>query len=156
MEGECWYTARSRFNSQSPWNMPMQPGRSCARLAAGSARTLRRVPKVTPEHLRRFHRRRLEAMEQIAQDFTGNRLTEKTPFHLPDLPLLRPGALPGAGPGRVRDHRAARGAERLEDGGTAPPERRVLIGETLLVRYREEDQPPDVAAQNRENEQRRL
>src|SRR5262249_22748489 len=37
----------------------------------------------------------------------------------------------------------------------APPERRVLMGETLLVRYVEADQEPGVAEQNRENERRR-
>ena len=37
----------------------------------------------------------------------------------------------------------------------APPERRVLMGEALLVRYCEADQEPGVAEQNRENERRR-
>jgi hypothetical protein len=37
----------------------------------------------------------------------------------------------------------------------APPERRVLMGEALLVRYCEGDQKPAVAEQNRENERRR-
>src|SRR4029077_18505346 len=33
----------------------------------------------------------------------------------------------------------------------APPERRVLSGDTLLVEYHNEDQEPGIAAQNREN-----
>src|SRR5262249_6877487 len=37
----------------------------------------------------------------------------------------------------------------------APPERRVLMGETLLVRYVEADQERGVAKLNRENEKRR-
>jgi hypothetical protein len=37
----------------------------------------------------------------------------------------------------------------------APPGRRVLIGDCLLVRYVEVDQEPGVAEQNRENERRR-
>ena len=37
----------------------------------------------------------------------------------------------------------------------APPERRVLMGDCLLVRYCEADQEPGVAEQNRENERRR-
>jgi hypothetical protein len=37
----------------------------------------------------------------------------------------------------------------------APPERRVLMGDCLLVRYVEADQAPGVAKQNRENERRR-
>ena len=36
----------------------------------------------------------------------------------------------------------------------APPERRVLMGESLLVRYCEADQEPDMAEQNRENQRR--
>ena len=36
----------------------------------------------------------------------------------------------------------------------APPERRVLMGEALLVRYCEADQKPKVAEQNRENQRR--
>ncbi len=38
----------------------------------------------------------------------------------------------------------------------APPERRVLMGDCLLVRYCEEDQEPGIAELNRENERRRL
>jgi hypothetical protein len=37
----------------------------------------------------------------------------------------------------------------------APPERRVLMGDCLLVRYVEADQGPGAAEQNRENERRR-
>ena len=37
----------------------------------------------------------------------------------------------------------------------AAPEQRVLAGNTLLVRYVEDDQLPGVAEQNRENEPRR-
>jgi hypothetical protein len=37
----------------------------------------------------------------------------------------------------------------------APPERRVLMGESLLVRYVEADQEPGAAEQYRENERRR-
>ena len=37
----------------------------------------------------------------------------------------------------------------------APPERRVLMGDCLLVRYCEADQEPGVVEQNRENERRR-
>jgi len=35
-----------------------------------------------------------------------------------------------------------------------PPERRVLMGETLLVRYIEADQEPDVAERNRDHQRR--
>ena len=43
----------------------------------------------------------------------------------------------------------------LEAGALAPPEQRVLAGQTLVVRYVEEDQEPGVAEKNRENERRR-
>ena len=36
-----------------------------------------------------------------------------------------------------------------------PPERRALVGDALIVRYRDADQDPEIVAQNRENERRR-
>src|SRR5262249_41065823 len=36
----------------------------------------------------------------------------------------------------------------------APPERRVLMGETLIASYREADQEPEMAGRNRENQRR--
>ena len=97
--------------------------------------------------------RRLEAMEHVADDFRRQHARpQKTPFDLPDLAAVRgQGPHPGPRPARVRHHRAPRRPGRLEARrGTPPPERRVLTGETLLVRYLEADQEPGVAAQNRE------
>jgi hypothetical protein len=102
-----------------------------------------------------FHARRLEALEHIARDFAGNRQTEKRAFDLPDL--------------RTFAEKARSLAQALDEFVTierhvalsdwkrarlAPPERRVLAGESLLVRYREEGQEQGVAARNRENRRR--
>lgn len=153
---EEWYAARARFNSQIPlehayaaWDeLPGRPSKGRDEFAPFRA--------TTAPLLRRFQKRRLEALEHIANDFPGNKQTEKRPFDLPDLAAF--------------EDRARSLAQALDEFVTierhvelhswknirhAPPERRVLMGETLLVRYHEEDQPPEVAEQNRENERRR-
>jgi hypothetical protein len=98
----------------------------------------------------------LEAVEWISRDLGGNPLTEKTPFTLPALAAF--------------SERAENLAQALSEFVTIerhvelaawksarqlPAERRVLLGETLLVRYAEEDQDPETAARNRDNERRR-
>jgi hypothetical protein len=110
---------------------------------------------VTPEILTAFQERRLEAIEHVARSFPGNPLTRKTPFVLPDL----------AG----YDDKARNLARALHEFVTierhaalgqwkqvrhAPPERRVLMGETLLVRYCDADQEPEVAEAMREHRRR--
>ncbi len=151
-----WYTSRARFNSQIPlefvyaaWgDLPAAPVRGKDDFAPYRA--------ATPDLLRGFHGRRLEAMERIAHDFRGNKQTEKTAFDLPDLATFEQKArsLAHALEEFVTIERhtelAAWKRERL-----APPEQRVLAGQTLVVRYCEEDQEPGVAEQNRDNEQRR-
>ncbi|HEV7214055.1 MAG TPA: DEAD/DEAH box helicase, partial [Chloroflexota bacterium] len=104
------------------------------------------------ELLRGFHARRLEALEHITHDFAGNRQTEKRQFDLPALATFTQKA-----------HTLAQALDEfvtierhvaLNAWKTArlpPPERRALAGDTLLARYREADQDPAVAAQNREN-----
>ena len=105
--------------------------------------------------LEQFAARRLEAIEHIASTFHGNHLTEKTPFNLPDLAQFQERA----------EHLAQAlkefvTIERHTDLGAwksirqTAPERRVLLGETLIVRYCEEDQDPEVAALNRDNVER--
>jgi hypothetical protein len=152
-----WYTARARFNSQLPleyayaaWDdLPWPPLQGNDELAA--------YRDVTPDLVRGFHARRLEAMEWVAKDFRGNKQTEKTPFDLPDLATFEQKArtLAHALEEFVTIERhvtlAAWKRERL-----APPEQRVLAGQTLVVQYLEEDQEPGVAEQNRENERHRL
>jgi hypothetical protein len=99
--------------------------------------------------------RRLEAMEHVANGMQGNPYTQKTPFVLPDLAHYED---------KARDlahalHKFVM-IERfvaLNDWKAirhATPEQRVLMGETLLVRYVEPDQEPGVAEQNREHQRR--
>ena len=153
----AWYTGRARFNSQIPleyayaaWDdLPPVPLRGKDDFAP--------YRDTTPALLQGFHARRLEAMERVAKDFRGNKQTEKTPFDLPDLAVFEEKArtLAQALEEFVTIERhvtlAAWKRERL-----APPEQRVLAGQTLVVRYLEEDQDPGVAETNRDNERRRL
>jgi hypothetical protein len=91
----------------------------------------------------------------VSHDFKGNHLTTKTPFLLPDLPNF--------------SEKASNLAHALDEfvtierhvtlGGwkaarNIAPERRVLMGETLVVRYCEEDQDEEVREKNREDERR--
>lgn len=104
-----------------------------------------------------FQQRRLEALEHITGDFKGNKQTLKTAFTLPDLANFECKARNMA---TALDEFVT--IERHVELGAwktarlAPPERRVLAGDTLLVRYDEDDQDPETAALNRDNEARRL
>jgi AAA domain/PD-(D/E)XK nuclease superfamily len=152
-----WYAARCRFSSQIPleyayaaWDaLPPPPAEGRDDYASYRA--------TTPELLRRFHARRLEALECVAADFDGNRFTEKRPFDLPDLASFsdRARSLAQALDEFVTIERHAE-LHAWKMARHASPERRVLMGETLLARYREADQEPAAAEQNRENERRRL
>jgi hypothetical protein len=104
-----------------------------------------------------FQERRLAALEHIANDFRGNPDTTKTNFAIPDLSSF--------------DGKARGMAEALQEFVTierhvelaawkaarlAPPERRVLSGDTLLLRYRTADQTPEVARRYAENQARAI
>jgi hypothetical protein len=153
----AWYTNRARFNSQIPLEYAYAAWGDLSTPEDADGDEYRRFQGVTHELLTGFHARRLEALEHVANDFKGNKQTVKTPFRIPDL--------------RDFHSRANSLAQALYEFTTierhvdlaawrytrlAPPERRVLAGETLIVRYVEEDQEPGVAEQNRENERRRL
>ena len=151
----AWYTRRARFNSQIPleyayaaWNELEQPERGQDEFA--------NYRNITPALLCGFHARRLAALEHVAHDFRGNRDTEKTAFDLTKLASFS---------GKARNF-----ADALDEfltlehhtrlGGwkevrLAPPERRVLAGITLLVRFHEADQDAALLEVVRENEQRR-
>ncbi|MGH2562679.1 MAG: AAA domain-containing protein [Thermomicrobiales bacterium] len=149
-----WYTGRARFNSQIPLEYAYAAwGES--QPADGKTDRLASFRDVTTDLLCRFQSRRLEALEHVAKDFRGNHRTAKRPFSLPDLHAF--------------DERARTLAQALDEFVTierhvelgawksarnAPPERRVLSGQTLTVRYLESDQLPGVADRNRENERR--
>src|SRR5262249_46547859 len=110
----------------------------------------------TKDLLTAFQVRRLEALEHVAGSIQGNPNTQKTPFVLPDLAGFEDKADDLA----HALHEFVTIERMVELNGWkatrhAPPERRVLMGDCLLVRYCEADQEPGVAEQNRENERRR-
>lgn len=145
-----WYTNRARFNSQIPLEYAYAawgelPG-------AGGKDQYARYRGATPARLVSFQERRLEALEWVADDFTGNQQTSKRAFDLPNLATFteRARTLAGALAEFVTIERHATiGA--WKSARLAPPERRALAGETLIIRYLEEDQDAEVLAQNREN-----
>ena len=151
-----WITARARFNSQIPLEYAYAAWGDLDDPAEGSGDEYRYYRGATPELLVGFQARRLQALEHVAGSFRGNTQTTKTPFALPDLATWEGQArtLAGALDEFVTLERHAELAE-WKAARLAPPERRMLAGETLIVRYHEADQEPGVAAQNRENERRR-
>ena len=101
-----------------------------------------------------FQARRLEAMEWIANDFGGNKQTEKTAFALPDLSDWHGKAqtLADALDEFITIERHAElGAWKQQR--LAPPERRALAGHALVCKYLQEDQTPETLAQKAHNEQ---
>jgi hypothetical protein len=152
---EAWYTSRARFNSQIPleyayaaWEaLPEPPRRGHDDFASYRG--------ATPELLRGFHARRLEAMEHITRDFRGNWTTAKTPFDLSQLTSFQ-GAARTLADGLAEFLALERHAElgAWKTAREAPPERRVLAGETLIVRYLEADQDPQLLWTLRANERR--
>ncbi len=116
-----------------------------------------RFRHVTRADLLAFQAKRLEAVERIADDIPANKLSEKTPFTLPDLATFTEKA-----PHMARALEEFLTIERhvtldaWRTGRLLPPERRVLQGETLLVRYVEDDQGAGVAEWNRDNAERKI
>ena len=150
-----WYTSRARFGSQLPLEYAYAAWGELDAPAGGGGDDYRAYRAATPALLVGFQARRLEALAHVAANFTGNMQTTKTPFHLPDLATW--------------EEHARSLAEALDEFVTierhvalgdwkarrlAPPERRVLAGETLIVRYLEADQEPGVAEANREHARR--
>jgi hypothetical protein len=150
-----WYTKRSRFASSVPleyayaaWGELPPPAKHDE---------FADFRGVTTDLLTAFETRRLEAVEHVARSIQGNPNTTKTPFVLPDIAHYEDKA-----PDLAHALHEFVTIERLvaltdwKATRHAPPERRVLMGDCLLVRYVEADQEPGVAEQNRENERRRL
>jgi hypothetical protein len=149
-----WYTSRSRFNSQIPleyahaaWGDLPDP----STLSPDAEDTFSPYRTTTLSLLLAFQQRRLEAIEYIAHDFKGNHLTEKTPFDLTALASFSDSASTLADAlqefvtiERHVDLAAWKSARNMA------PERRVLTGETLLLRYAQADQDPATAALNQE------
>lgn len=149
-----WYTRRSRFASSVPleyayaaWDELPKPGKHDE---------FADFRGVTTDLLTAFETRRLEAVEHVAGSVLGNPNTTKTPFVLPDLAGYEDKAPDLAH--ALHEFVTIERLVALNDWKAtrhAPPERRVLMGDCLLVRYVEADQEPGVAEQNRENERRR-
>lgn len=152
-----WFTKRSRFASSIPLEYAYAAWGQLPPPKAGRGDEFAAFRHVTPEILWAFQERRLEALEHVAASISGNPNTEKTPFVLPDLACYEDKApdLAHALHEFVTIERFVTLAE-WKKVRHAPPERRVLMGEALLVRYCEADQEPGITEQNRENERRRL
>jgi predicted RecB family nuclease len=156
-EESPWYMRRARFGSAIPLEYAYGVWGEIPEVEAGSSDPFEPFQGVSFEQLKGFEERRLEALAHITRDFKGNKLTEKTPFNLESLSEFNQKA-------RTLAHALSEFVmiERHTEFGAwkstrnLPPERRVLMGETLIVRYQEGDQEPEVAARNRENEKRRL
>ncbi|HET7037250.1 MAG TPA: AAA domain-containing protein [Thermomicrobiaceae bacterium] len=153
-DGE-WYTRRARFNSQIPLEYAYAAWRELQAPAPGERDDYGPYRHVTPELLRAFQARRLEALECIAADFKGNKQTQKTAFRLPDLNRFTEKArnLAQALDEFVTIERHA-ALSAWKNARLAPPERRVLSGDTLLVRYRAAEQDVDARVRNRQNRER--
>ena len=154
---KSWYTNRARFNSQIPLEFAYAAWGELPLPEDPSKDDMESYRASTPELLAGFHARRLEAMECVAHDFAGNKQTEQSMFDLPDLASFSVKAPTFA---HALDEFVT--IERHVELGVwktdrlAPPEQRVLSGQTLIVRYMEEDQDPGIAERNRDNDHRRL
>ena len=154
---EEFYERRSRHNSQVPLEYAYAAWDRLDFPLPGTPDNFVRYRDTSAGNLTVLQERRLDAVEWIADTFQGNRLTEKTSFLMPDLSTFR--------------ERAEHLGQALSEFGTIErhvylaewkavrqlaPERRVLLGETLLARYVEADQDVGVAAQNRDNAHRKI
>jgi hypothetical protein len=142
-----WFTRRARFNSQVPLEYAYAAWEQLPVPAAGETDLFAAYRPVTAADLTAFAARRLEALACIAGRLQPNRQSSKEPFDLPDLADYTDKA-------RTLAHALDEFVtiERHVDLNAwkavrhAPPERRVLMGETLLVRYHAADQDPEAAA----------
>jgi hypothetical protein len=152
-----WYTSRARFNSQIPLEYAYAAWGQLPEPPTARHDDFETYRGATTELLQGFHTRRLEAMERIAKDFKGNKFTQKTSFDLPDLATFDGKAQSLAQ--ALDEFTIVERHVALDDWKArrlAPPERRVLAGDTLIVRYLEADQDLDIAERNRENTRRRV
>ena len=151
-----WYTRRSRFASSVPLEYAYAAWGQLPKPRAGKGDEFADFRGVSTDLLTAFETRRLEALEHVAGSIQGNPNTQKTPFVLPDLAGYEDKAHDLAH--ALHEFVTIERLVTLNDWKAtrhAPPERRVLMGEALLLRYCEADQEPGVAERNRENERRR-
>ena len=152
-----WYTNRARFGSQIPLEYAYAAWDDLPPPTVGTPDDAAKYRAATPDLLVAFQARRLEAIEYVAAEFFGNKQTTKSVFDLPNLHNFEDRARSFADALDefviIERHVTLAGWKRAR---FAPPERRVLAGETLIARYLEADQAPGVAATMRENKDRRL
>jgi hypothetical protein len=151
-----WYTRRSRFSSSVPLEYAYAAWDQLPKPEKGKGDVFADFRAITKDLLTSFQVRRLEALETIANSIQGNPNTQKTAFILPDLAHYEDKAHDLAH--ALHEFVTIERLVTLNEWKAirhAPPERRVLMGEALLVRYVEADQEPGVAEQNLENERRR-
>ena len=139
-----WYTSRSRFSSQIPLEYAWSAWGTLDPKVPGVRDDYAPYRTATRPLLEGFQARRLEAMEHIANDFRGNMYTLKTSFALPSLGEIDPTTRTLAH--AIREFVTIERHVVLADWKhrrLAPPERRVLSGDALIVRYHDADQPPE-------------
>ena len=143
-----WYTARSRFLSQIPleyaygaWGVLPPPRRRDD--------LFKSFRDVSEDELIAFCEQRLCAIEHIGAQFRGNTKTTIRPYELDSLLDFQVKE-----PTFVDALQTFLQMERLAELGQwkaarhAPPERRMLSGDSLVVCYREADQNDETRAQN--------
>ncbi|MDQ2654171.1 MAG: PD-(D/E)XK nuclease family protein, partial [Chloroflexota bacterium] len=154
-ERQPWATRRSRFNSQLPLEYATSAWGNLPQPEPGEKDAYEAYRKATCDLIKAFQARRLEALEHVARDFKGNQYTTKTNFRLPDLAAFngKAGGLAEALQEflTLERHVALSG---WKSARLLPPERRVLAGNTLIARYLDEDQLPEVREALRENARR--
>ncbi len=153
---QAWYTNRSRFKSEIPLEFAYSSWGELPLPTEGKADSFEPYRKASTDLILEFQARRLDAMHYIvSRDFRGNRLTTKTPFRLTDLASFSEKAPSLAHALEefviIERHVTLAGWKSVRN---IAPERRALMGETLLVRYCEEDQDSDVTEKNRKHQQR--
>ncbi|NTV64494.1 MAG: AAA family ATPase, partial [Oscillochloris sp.] len=150
-----WYTSRARFSSQIPLEYAAAAWGDLPPAPASGNDDYEAYRRADRAAILGFHARRLEAIEHLARGFRGNRQTEKTPFELPDLASFTQTARSLADALHefltLERHTAL---AAWKGARLAPPERRVLAGASLIVRYDQADQSPELLAALAENERR--
>jgi hypothetical protein len=142
-----WYTKRARFGSSVPLEYAYAAFGQLPKPHANRGDEFADFRGVTLDHLKAFAVRRLEAVEHVAARLTPNPNTSKSPFVLPDLADYEDKA--GTMAHALMEFVTIERLVAMSDWRAVrhhPPERRVLMGETLLVRYREADQPANELA----------
>ncbi|MBI3965067.1 MAG: AAA family ATPase [Chloroflexi bacterium] len=150
-----WYTNRARFNSFIPLEYAYAAWDELPAPQPNHGDEFKAYRVATEDHHKGMHARRLEAMGWITREFPGNHQTTKRAFNLERLHELndRARSLAEALDEFVMLERHAE-LEAWKSARLAPPERRVLSGDTLLVRFTVADQDPEVAEVCLDNQRR--